>query len=83
MQEQLFHIAPNPNQGHFNLQLAEKSAGNLTVYSALGEKIFFNSYAQKESNLSVNLNHLPQGIYWIEWNTGMKKKAERLVLLKP
>jgi vacuolar-type H+-ATPase subunit F/Vma7 len=59
-------LYPNPNNGQFTLEL--RNIGNratVTVYNMLGVKVY-NSVANNQTNLNINLPELQKGIYVVK-----------------
>jgi endonuclease I len=58
-------IAPNPNNGIFNITFENpsNSPSTLKIMNELGQLVFDHNYSSSEKNIAVDLNELPKGIY--------------------
>jgi len=58
-----FRISPNPNSGHFNIQLSSnKVFKNIRVLNLLGEVI----YSSNDLSEQIDLNHVAKGVYYVQ-----------------
>ena len=57
-----FRVYPNPNEGIF--QIEGKQAASITIFSSHLEKI--ESITVEKFPFSMNLSHLPSGVYFIK-----------------
>jgi hypothetical protein len=65
-----FFTSPNPFNDLLKLSVVSTTEGSfdLLIYDAIGKLVFSKKEAQRnkgETSLEFNLNHLPQGIYFI------------------
>jgi len=64
-----FRVYPNPGTGNFNLQLHDLANVNtiVRVFNVLGQQVYeFKPAANRETSVNeINLNHLPDGIYFL------------------
>lgn len=61
------HLAPNPASSHIVLQFkdAEKIPSKLNIYSANGEKLLGDIWTKKSTSVSINIEPLTAGSYFI------------------
>jgi PKD repeat protein len=68
-------LFPNPNDGNFTIEIADKGQHNLQLhmYNALGSEVYFEEF-QSNGNTRKNLkfNSLPSGVYFVHLNTNKK-----------
>jgi len=62
-----FHIYPNPTDGEFKIENGELKIENVEIFDVMGKKIIFNF--QLSTFNSINLSHLPNGIYFMRIQT--------------
>lgn len=70
------NMHPNPSQGNLNLYTLNNQ--NLIIYNAIGNVVF-----EKECNnglQTLNLNHLPKGLYVVKLKDINKTYMERLII---
>ncbi|WP_083925226.1 Ig-like domain-containing protein [Flexithrix dorotheae] len=77
-------IYPNPGSGLFNIDLSGESTGpvSISVYNALGQKIYFNK-AIKTNHLyqqKIELNGQSKGIYFLKIRYDGKEWDKKLIL---
>ncbi len=81
--ENNFDIYPNPNNGNFiiNAQLTKTENVNISLYNLLGAKIkqFDNV---KNYPFQINLNDLPNGSYFIQFNCGSTAITKKVFISK-
>lgn len=68
-------ISPNPSQGRLKIDSQGLSWTALTVWDLQGKRM-----GQWEPSTSIDLSHLPPGIYFAEISDGSVVQRERLVL---
>jgi hypothetical protein len=79
-----FNIYPNPSNGLFTLVVVGAENQNITVniYDMMGKLVYQNTDNQSlmSYNMSLDLQHLPQGIYVAEISSAKNKLQERIVI---
>jgi hypothetical protein len=81
--ENTFNIYPNPNNGNFivNAQLTKTENVSISLYNLLGAKIQeFNNV--KSYPFQMNLNDLPNGSYFIKFNSGNNTITKKVFISK-
>lgn len=73
-------LYPNPNQGQATIeyQLEETSAVRLSVYDLLGRCVWEQSSEEQAAGRHIqplSWEALPEGMYWLQWNSGSKQQA--------
>jgi len=65
-------LFPNPNDGNFTLEIADKASRELRlhIYNALGSEVYTESFKTNGGiTKTLRLNHLAQGVYYVHLNT--------------
>lgn len=61
-----FSVYPNPTAGLFNVEIpASSHAAELVLYSALGRAVHRQIIPSGRTEMSLSLNSIPPGIYWL------------------
>ena len=70
------NLFPNPTTGIFqiNLELKEARAVDVTIFNAIGNRVFKTTAQGKKLSIPINLNEESQGLYFIE----IKSKQDRI-----
>ena len=74
-------VYPNPSKGKILIQnLSNSITQNISVRNSLGNlvKVFENN----NSLISIDLSNLENGIYFIEINSSIGKRIEKIILTK-
>ena len=66
-------IFPNPSSGHFRIKGIKE--GQRRIFDSMGKEHFISSDLNKE----INISHLPQGIYWLQFNLSGREVIKSLV----
>jgi von Willebrand factor type A domain-containing protein/PKD domain-containing protein len=78
-------IYPDPNSGHFTVEMQELSAGSvitLVVISGLGLEMHRSTYWSRSSIMrkSIALPDAPPGMYFLQIRTGIQQIVRKLVI---
>ncbi|MEZ4886637.1 MAG: T9SS type A sorting domain-containing protein [Chitinophagales bacterium] len=75
-----FNILTNPNQGVFQLSIAENTTEELTltIFDTTGKT--FSKQTIHPLSKNLDLSHLPKGIYFLQLNDGLQFGVKRLVI---
>lgn len=73
-----FNIYPNPAQSKIVISL-DYELKTISIYNSLGEKIIEQLPNQK--NITINISHLPNGIYFINLRTNNEMTTYRKVII--
>jgi len=71
-------IFPNPNNGHFNIQLPLNNNGILTIYSILGKRIL-NKKIKSDKKI-YQISNIKSGIYIISIKTENQTYTKKIVV---
>ncbi len=71
-------IYPNPTAGIVNINLPGNEVENLTVYDIYGKQV----YQSQDNSKSINLEHLSDGVYYLQIQEGNKISTHKVVLNK-
>ncbi len=79
--EEAIRIFPNPTSGQFFIEnKMDKEAFGLEILNAIGQTVFVQNLGASEIN-AININHLPNAVYWLKINTLQGSFIIRLVLI--
>ena len=62
----LADIYPNPNSGVFNLKINNDFTGSAFVLNSLGAVVYQKNILDMSSEISFDLNYLPDGLYFVK-----------------
>ncbi len=71
-QKDEFMLYPNPSNGLVNIVFDNKKTNDIKIINALGEIV--KTHSQQEINVTLNLNDLVNGIYYIQINNSKPLK---------
>lgn len=81
---QHFKIAPNPNQGIFNLRVDQAQAGPLqiNILDMFGKSVYQKILAQAPAEFTeeINRSHLPSGLYLVELNGADHTNVQKMIV---
>ncbi|MCC7051363.1 MAG: T9SS type A sorting domain-containing protein [Bacteroidia bacterium] len=77
-----FNIVPNPNNGHFNINLNAEGNVNINVYDLLGKKQAGFSFSNWDGSEKLNLSALNSGMYVVTVNCNGEKSSKKITILK-
>jgi PKD repeat protein len=84
LDEHQLHIFPNPNNGQFNIELylEEGQAASYQVLDMVGNEVteVYSVTSQKHFVASVDLSHLPAGIYLVRVQSGPQQLHKKVVI---
>lgn len=69
-------LSPNPTSGIINVETGY-STSKIKIINAIGQEVYTSNFSNKKS---VNLQHLPKGLYVAEISSGDVKSVKRFVL---
>ncbi|PKR79449.1 hypothetical protein CW751_15070, partial [Brumimicrobium salinarum] len=77
-------IFPNPSSGNFSLNIGDQFLGKLeiTIYSALGQRVYFQETTANSKQLSISCAHLEEGAYVVNISNETKQVNARLLIVK-
>jgi PKD repeat protein len=77
------NIYPNPNSGNVFIILPDgsKYGAKINVYNATGTMVYESIVAENQSEQSLNLNHLPKGVYHVRMNVQDKNYLANITLI--
>lgn len=78
-------LYPNPNNGVFNLsfELLKRKDVTIHILNSSGQKIYSKSYDNTlfgEQKISINLQNLPNGIYFAKINVRESHKTKKILI---
>ncbi len=62
-------IAPNPNNGIFNIALTDVAQGNITITDMYGVTVYKSDF-KNQTQFEINIQDRPKGIYIVRVTTG-------------
>ena len=65
-------IAPNPTRSNVTLNLPNTALQtlNVAIYNTLGTQVSFRTYTITDSNVTLPMEHLPSGVYFVRIDEG-------------
>jgi len=78
-------LYPNPNNGHFTLDLSKLQSGNikLEIADILGNVIYTsNAYSNKQEQLEINLEEYNSGIYFLKVSKDNIHSTKKIIVNK-
>lgn len=80
--EHLFNIFPNPASQFLTIQnINHFERTKVMIFNSLGQVIFENEYPNFDEQL-INLQNVPNGIYFIQMSSGNKFFSQKIVVQK-
>lgn len=81
---QRLYISPNPNNGNFNIFTRNrvKNDTEIEILNANGQLIMEKILPQNQQNLSLNLNDVADGIYYVKMITSKTQFLEKVVVVR-
>jgi hypothetical protein len=73
--EESIHIYPNPFQHSIHISSTAVLNGNIKIFNALGDIV---STLPVKENLSIDLNHLSEGIYFLEYRDEQRSMVRKI-----
>lgn len=80
-------VYPNPTDGHFKLMLPEKpihSSCSIQVFNMMGSIVHSEKLngINGQSSVDIDIRKLPQGLYFLKFNSGYKIYLDKLIVRK-
>jgi len=76
-----FKIYPNPASGEVNIILPNTGESKIDIHDMLGHSVFSNLYNADNGMISINIQNLPKGIYFISiTQNNVQQKVSKLVV---
>src|SRR5690554_556635 len=75
-------IFPNPSSGEFSLNIGDQLKGQLeiSIYSSLGQNVYFQKTNDNLKKLTITCNHLEAGMYIVNITNGHQILTGRLII---
>ena len=81
LQTKSISVYPNPNNGKFNISLKNSiSKMQVTIYNALGQKIYESSTRSPLPENEIDFSLHPKGVYLIKINDGESNYTDKIVI---
>ena len=78
--EDQLNVYPNPNTGELRIEIGELKIKNIEIYDVNGSKQKIASRRQQaESEIVIDISHLPAGIYFVKVITGQGEVIKKIV----
>jgi hypothetical protein len=74
--ENSFEVYPNPAKDHINIiysETVDRDEQFLEIFNSLGQKIYVQSIVSEQGSISVPLNNLENGVYFVKINNYTRK----------
>ncbi len=79
-EEGLFSIYPNPGKGLYFLETKVTPARKIAVYNQHGTEVWASGPAGQVLNPTIDLRHLPSGVYWMAiYSRGREPVVKKVV----
>ncbi len=75
-------LFPNPNQGNFTVRVPKESQGNWVVQNQLGQVLVEQDFSSQGERVSVNVNGLSQGVYYITININQEVITKKFLMVE-
>lgn len=82
IEELVFGLYPNPNNGRFNIAFGEEFENqvNVKIHNVLGQEVINSNYFVEGNQLEINAHKLRAGIYFVEVQTSTSKATKRIII---
>ncbi|HTA28206.1 MAG TPA: T9SS type A sorting domain-containing protein [Bacteroidia bacterium] len=79
-----FSVYPNPSNGNFFMEVNSEAGtvNNIEVINELGQVIYFKQYPVVTTQYTIDLSHLPTGVYTLRLQTNSGSIVKKLVVVK-
>uniref|UniRef100_UPI00404A808C T9SS type A sorting domain-containing protein n=1 Tax=Flavobacterium sp. TaxID=239 RepID=UPI00404A808C len=78
--EEKIVVYPNPNKGIFKVRVPQLATGQLEVYDLRGKQVYFKNFKELQaSDIDVNLESYPNGVYLIRVNLEQGSFTEKII----
>lgn len=77
--EHSINLYPNPNDGHFTIDLLDFKANKITIADVLGLEIYMKEF-ESESTANITLHNKHSGIYFIKCESGTSTVIKKLII---
>lgn len=75
-------IAPNPNNGKFDLWILDKNDDTqISIYNTVGKRVWAGTH-DGENSISVDISEQPSGIYYAKIKTSGNEHTQRIAIVK-
>ncbi|MCB9346128.1 MAG: M4 family metallopeptidase [Lewinellaceae bacterium] len=81
LQEGSFLIYPNPGKGIYFLETKGIPARKIAVYNHHGTEVWADDLAGQGFNPTIDIQHLPGGVYWVAFYTSRGREVRKIVKL--
>jgi len=82
----VIRVYPNPSSSQTSLSIKSANPANasLQIFNALGQKLEFRSFGKVsgEQTFSVDVNHLPSGLYFFAVTVGEKTTSQKVTIAR-
>ncbi|PZD79360.1 reprolysin-like metallopeptidase [Mesonia sp. K7] len=76
----LFSLYPNPNNGSFNLSFENAGSYNLEIYDLRGRLVQHQEVENNSLTKSIQLNNPSSGVYLVKVSNGSEKAVKKLII---
>lgn len=74
----MIRILPNPNNGRFQIGLAQKASGVIEISDLVGAVVYRSDF-NNQDDIAINMQDKPKGIYVVRVYTADKVYTEKLI----
>lgn len=74
-----YRIYPNPTQDVLNIEFSNAQILDIELFNAQGQKVFAQHLGTGQTIYRLSLEHLPQGVYYLQLFNNQYKYSEKIV----
>ena len=73
-------LYPNPCNGNFIIVSDKSGKGEVRMFDVLGKMVYYKRYENISGSISMNMSHLPKGIYRVQLQTAEGINTKKLII---
>jgi len=75
-------IYPNPTKNKINIELKNKTITQINLLDALGKLLIHKTIQHNVSKISIDMQHLPNGVYFLQIDAENNNYRQKVILLR-
>ena len=76
-ENEIMNLYPNPNEGHFIIDMGTAEDVRLSIHNAVGQEVYF--YSNASGRLEVDLSNRPSEIYIVKIDLGNEFITKKMI----